>query len=170
VNPLVVVEKPNDDIRICLDMWQANQAIVWEKQTVPTVEETLQEVSYAKVFSNLDLNMTFHQIELDPDSKDITTFAAPDGLYRYKRLHFGVNMATEKFQQIVWQVIKGCPLAYNLHDDLRVVGADDKEHDENLDRVMRKREESDLSLNYDKCDIGVSSMVYMGDVLSQVSE
>ena len=55
---------------------------------------------------------------------------------------------------------------YNLHDDLRVVGADDKEHDENLDRVMRKPEESGLTLNYDKCDIGVGSMVYMGDILS----
>ena len=166
VNPLVVVEKPNGDIRICLDMRQANQAIIREKHPVPTVEETLQEVSYAKVFSKLDLNMAFHQIELHPYSGDITTFAAPDGLYRYKRLLFGVNMATEKFQQIVWQVIKGCPGAYNLHDDLRVVGADDKEHDENLDRVMRKLEKSGLTLNYDKCDIGVNSMVYMGDVLS----
>ena len=77
-------------------MRQANQAILREKHPVPTVEETLQEVSYAKLYSELDLNMAFHQIELHPDSRDITTFAAPDGLYRYKRLLFGVNMATEK--------------------------------------------------------------------------
>lgn len=159
VNPLVVVEKPNGDIRICLDMRQANQAIVREKHLVPTVEETLQEVSYAKFFSKLDLNLAFHQTEIHPDSRDITTFATPDGLCRYKRLLFGVNMATEKFQQIIWQVIKGCPGAYNLHNDLRVVGADNKEHDKNLDRVIRKLEESGLTLNYDKCDVSVSSMV-----------
>ena len=47
----VVVEKPNGDIRICLDMRQANLAIVREKHPVPTVEEMLQEVSNAKVFS-----------------------------------------------------------------------------------------------------------------------
>jgi len=41
VNPLVVVEKPNRDIRICLDMRQANQAIVREKHPVPTVEEII---------------------------------------------------------------------------------------------------------------------------------
>ena len=92
MNPLVVVEKANGDIRICLDMRHANQAIIREKHSVPTVEETIQEVSYAKVFFKLDLNMAFQQIELHPDSRDITTFAAPDGLYRYKSLPFGVNM------------------------------------------------------------------------------
>jgi len=110
--------------------------------------------------------MAFHQIKLHPDSSDITTFAAPDGLCRYKGLLFGVNLATEKFQQIVWQVIKGCQSAHSLHDDLRVLGADDKEHDENLDRVMRKLKECGLTLNYDKCGIDFSSMVYMGNVLS----
>ena len=153
----MVVEKPNGDIRICLDMRQANLAIVRKKHPVPTVEETLQEVSNAKVFSKLDLNMTFHQIELHPDSRDITTFAAPNGLYRHKRLLLGVNMAIEKFQQIV---------VYNLRDDLQVIGANDKEHDENLDRVVHKLKESGLTLNNDKCEIGVDSMVYMGDVLS----
>ena len=59
VNPLVVVEKPNGDIGICLDMRQANQAIVREKHPVPTVGETLQEVSYAKVFSKVDLKHGF---------------------------------------------------------------------------------------------------------------
>ena len=133
---------------------------------MPTVEETLQEVSRAKVFTKLDLNMAFHQIELHPGFRDITPFAAPNGLYRYKRLLFGVNMATEKFQQIIWQVIKDCPGAYNIHDDLRVVGANDKQHNENLERVMQKLEEHGLTLNYEKCEVGVSSMVYMGDVLS----
>ena len=97
--------------------------------------------------------MAFYQIELHHDSRDITTFAAPNGLYRYKRLLFGVNMATEKFQQIVWQIIKDSPGTYNLHDDLQVVGVDDKEHDKNLERVVHKLEENGLPLNYDKCEI-----------------
>ena len=41
INPLVPVEKPNGDIRICLDMRRANRATLREKHPVPTVEETL---------------------------------------------------------------------------------------------------------------------------------
>ena len=160
VNPLVVVEKPNGDIRICLDMRQANLAIVREKHPAPTVEETLQEVSNAKVFSKLDLNMAFHQIELHPDSRDITAFAAPNGPYRYKRLLFGVNMATEKFQQIVWQIIKDCTGAYNLHDDPRVIGANDKEHDETA--YFKQGAETRLTTD--------ASLVGVGAILEQRQE
>ena len=168
VNPLVVVEKPDGDARLCLDMRQANQAILREKHPVPTIEETLQEISGAKVFSKLDLNMAFHQIELAPESRDIiTTFARPNGLYRYKRLLFGVNMATEKFKHIIWQVLKDCPGAHNIHDDIRIVGATKEEHDERLDRMMKKLQESGLTLNYQKCQIGVTSMEYLGNTLSE---
>ena len=101
INPLVAVEKPNGDVRICLDMRKANRAILREKQPVPTIEQTLQEMSGERAFSKLDLNMAFHQIEHAPESIDITTFVGPKSLYRYKCLLFGVNMATEKFQHII---------------------------------------------------------------------
>ena len=74
-------------------------------------------------FSKLDLAMAYHQVELHPESREITTFAGPDGLYRYKCLLFGVNMASEKFQQIISQVIQGCAGAYNMSDDIVVIKA-----------------------------------------------
>ena len=70
-------------------------------------------------------------------------------------------MTTEKFQQLIWQILKDFPSTYNLHDDTRVVGHDHKEHDENLDRVMHKFEEHGLTLNYEKCIIGAKSMEYI---------
>ncbi|XP_048584683.1 uncharacterized protein K02A2.6-like [Nematostella vectensis] len=166
INPLVAVEKPNGDVRICLDMRQANQAILRERHPVPTMQETLQEISDAKIFTKLDLNMAFHQIELSPESRDITTFAAPTGLYRYCRLLFGVNMATEKFQNLIWQVLKDCPGAFNMHDDILIVGRNQKEHDENLERAVQKLQDSGLTLNYEKCVVGASSMDFMGDTIS----
>ena len=69
------MEKPNGDVRICLDTGQANRAILREKHPVPIIEKTLQEMSGAKVFSKLDLKMAIHQIKLAPESRDVTTFA-----------------------------------------------------------------------------------------------
>jgi len=59
------------------------------------------------VFTKLDLNQSYHQIELHPDSRYITMFSSHLGLHRHKRLHFGLNAASEKFQQIMEQVLEG---------------------------------------------------------------
>ena len=60
LNPFVPVEKQNGDVRICLDMGQAKQAIIRERHSGPTVEKkNLQETSGARVFANLDINMAF---------------------------------------------------------------------------------------------------------------
>ena len=74
------------------------------------------------VFSKLDMNMGFHQIELEEASRDITIFSAGDSLFRYKRLSFGVNSAPEQYQNIARQTIAGCPGATNIADDTVVHG------------------------------------------------
>ena len=55
----------------------------------------------ATVFSHLDMNHGYHQIELQENSRDITTFSTHIGLYRYKRLNFGTRSAGEIFQDTV---------------------------------------------------------------------
>ena len=166
VNPLVTVDKPNGDVRICLDMRRANQAITRERHPIPTMEETLQNVGGAKVFAKLDMNMAFHQIELDVDSRDITTFAGPNGLYRYKRLLFGVNMATEKFQHIMWQIVQGLPGVHSMHDDIRVVADNHNQLYERVEAVVKALSAKNLTLNFDKCIMGVDKMTFMGETIT----
>ena len=74
VSPLVVVPKSDGDIRICVDMRRANEAIVRECQPIPTIEEVLYDLNGSTVFSKLDLKWGFHQIELEAELREITTF------------------------------------------------------------------------------------------------
>jgi hypothetical protein len=62
---------------------------------IPTLEETVQALNGATVFSKLDLRWGYHQIELHPESRGLTTFTTPQGLKRYKRLIFGLSSASE---------------------------------------------------------------------------
>ena len=98
VNPVVIVPKNNGEIHLCVDMRQANQAIMRRRYPIPTVDEVLHTMNGSKVFSKLDLKWGYHQLELSPESREITTFATPDGLFRYKRLLFGVCSASEQYQ------------------------------------------------------------------------
>ena len=71
----------------------------------------------AQYFLNSTLRWGFHQIELEPGSRDITAFATDDGIFRYKRLSFGVNAAPEKYQHIITQSMAGLKGVANIADD-----------------------------------------------------
>ena len=98
VNPVVIVPKNNGEIRLCVDMRQANQAIMRRRYPIPTVDEVLHTMNGSKVFSKLDLKWGCYKLELSPESREITTFATPDGLFRDKRLLFDVCSAREQYQ------------------------------------------------------------------------
>lgn len=97
ISPMVIAFKPKGDIRLCLDMRQANRAILRENYPLPTFESFITKLRNAKLFSRLDLKDAYHQLELDEASRPITTFITPRGLFRYKRLMFGINAAPEIF-------------------------------------------------------------------------
>ena len=92
VSPLVVIPKANSDIRVCVDMRQANTAIQRERYPVPSTDELLHELNGNKVFSKLDLKWGFHQIPLYEDSRAVTSFLTHRGIFQYKHLMFGVHL------------------------------------------------------------------------------
>ena len=84
------------------------------------VEELLHDLNGSIVFSKLDLKWGFHQIMLSEDSRHVTTFVTHRGLYRYRRLMFGITSAPEKYQQIIRDVLRKCDGVANIADDLIV--------------------------------------------------
>ena len=81
VSPVVVLPKQNDEIHLCVDMRRANETIVRERYPILTVDEVLQSLNLSTVFSKLDLKWGYHQLELHPDSRIITTFTTHCGLF-----------------------------------------------------------------------------------------
>ena len=103
-------------------MRRANEAVQRERHPIPTADKLLQAFNEVTVLSKLDLKDGHHQIELSEDSRVITTFVTNKGLYRYKRLNFGISSASEMYQHITEQVIQGCEGARNISDDIIVFG------------------------------------------------
>lgn len=166
ISPLVITPKPNDDVRLCVDMRRANEAVAREHHPLPTIEDFLPQLEYATFFSKLDVEQAFHQVEISEDSREITTFITKRGLFRYKRLMFGINCAPEIFQKIMEQILNGCDGTLNASDDIIVYGKTKKEHDERLNCVLKRIKNFNVKLNYDKCVFGASQINFLGHHLS----
>ena len=150
VSPVVVVPKQKDEIRLCVDMRRANEAIITECYQIPTVDEVLHNLNQSTVFSKLDLKWGYHQLELHPDSRGITIFTTHCGLYRYKRLMFGINSAPEVYQHVIQQTLQGCEGVANISDDIIVHGRSTAEHNKRLQQVLERLKEQNLTLNAEK--------------------
>ncbi len=76
-------------------MGDANKAINCDKHPTPTIEELLNGV---KIFSKLDTNHGYLEIELSPETRYISTLATHKNLKRYTRLNFGTTSSCEIVQ------------------------------------------------------------------------
>ncbi|XP_058837773.1 uncharacterized protein LOC131693710 [Topomyia yanbarensis] len=63
VSPLVTIVKDNGDLRLCVDMRRANQAIQREHHMMPTFEDFLPRLTSSRFFSRLDIKDAFHQVK-----------------------------------------------------------------------------------------------------------
>lgn len=103
VSSMVVVEKKNNKIRICLDPRDLNKVIMRSHYPLPTIEQVAARLNKAKVFTVLDAKTGFWQVKLDQQSSYLTTFNTPFGRYRWLRMPFGISSALEVWQQLVWK-------------------------------------------------------------------
>lgn len=169
VSPIVCVPKPRnpDEIRMCVDMRAVNEAIQRERHITPTITEIIADVNGSTVFSKLDLNQGYHQLELAPESRHLTTFSTHIGLRRYKRLNFGISCASEIFQNAISQVLQGLPGVLNISDDILIYAGSDAEHTERLQATLKRLQEHNLTLNHAKCEFGKSKMEFFGFIFSK---
>ena len=99
VNNLVVVEKRNGSLRLCLDLKDLNKAIKRKHHKIPSIQEISSELTGEKVFGILDLKDGYWQI--DQESSLLCTFTTPFGRYRFTRMPFGISSASEVFQAFI---------------------------------------------------------------------
>ena len=166
ISAMVVDGVDREEIRLCIDLRQANKAVIREKHPLPTMESFLPKISKSKVFSRLDLRKAFHQLLLAEKSRYITTFITSRGLYRYTRLMFGISCAPEIFQKIFERILLGCDGVINFIDDILIYGENKNVHDSRLAAVLKRLKEYNVTLNDQKCVYGVPELEYLGFKLS----
>lgn len=121
----------------------------------------------AKFFSKIDCTRGFWQLKLDDRSSKLCTFSTHFGRYRYLRLPFGINSAPEIFHRTIASIFENLSNVATYMDDIILWGEDREEHDQVLREVLKRCRSVGLSLKKGKCETGVESLSFMGEVMSQ---
>ena len=167
LSPLIAIPKKNGDVRLVLDMRMPNTALTRCRVQIPTVNEILQQMEGATIFSEVDLSQGYLQLTLAEESRYITAFSTPEnGPHRFTRLIMGASPSGEHFHEIIHDLIREIPGTANISDNIWIWSRDKNTHLQQLDRLLSKLEASGITLKLPKCSFAVPQINVFGHIVS----
>ena len=128
-----------------------NQCADVDQYPLPNAEDLVATLSGGKFFSKIDLSHAYQQVALDDNSQKYLTINTHKGLYRYKRLPFGISSATAISQRIMDKLLLGVTFTVCRWDDILISGRSPEEHLQILEEVFGRLQDHGIRLNPAKC-------------------
>ena len=166
---VVLVRKKDGALRFCINLRKLNARTIKDAQTLPRIEDSLDSLNGAMIFSSLDLKSGYWQVELDKDSIPYTAFTVgPLGFYECLRMPFGLTNAPATFQRLMENCLGDLHLNWCIIylDDIIVYSKTPEEHLKRLEAVFEKISKAGLKLKPNKCEFFKSEITYLGHVVS----
>ena len=150
VNHLVITEKKDGSLRLCLDPKDLNENIRREHFQLPTFDDIACHLHGKKVFTILDQKDSFWQVKLEKDSSKLCTFHTPFGRYMFLRMPFGISSASEVQQKKAFQVFGDLKGIFMVADDMLIAAENEEEHDSILRKVLERARTHNIKFNLKK--------------------
>ncbi|XP_003737698.1 uncharacterized protein K02A2.6-like [Galendromus occidentalis] len=165
--PVVIVQKKDGTIRLCADYSTGlNNSIEDDAYPLPTAESIFAKLNGGRYFSQLDLAEAYLQIPVESQSQELLTINTAKGLFKMKRLAYGVKTAPSLFQRLMDTITNDLPGTTAYLDDILVTSSTIEEHEGRLAKVFQRLQENGLRIREEKCSFLRTEVKFLGFILS----
>ncbi|KAI3714701.1 hypothetical protein L6452_21660 [Arctium lappa] len=155
--------------RICMDYRRLNKATQKDHFPLPFVDQMLDRLAGKEYYCFLDGYSGYNQIAIAPEDQEKTTFTCPYGTFAFRRMPFGLCNAPVTFQRSMMSIFSDM-LEKSIEifmDDFSVYGSSFDQCLDNLKQSLKRCEETDLVLNWEKCHFMVTEGIVLGHLISK---
>ena len=166
-SPVVLVLKKTGDDRMCADVKRTiNDQLESDVYRLPVPSEIFTELAHGACFTVLDLSNAYLQLEIDEPAQELLTINTHRGLFRYRRLIYGVKPAANIFQRTMDSIVAGIPDVCCYIDDILIKGKDFNDCFRTTVRVLDRLLQYNVRLKADKCIWFEPEVEYLGHIIS----
>lgn len=139
-SPVVFVAKKDGSLRFCVDFRYLNSVSRLDSYPTPRIDELIDRLGQAKWITTIDLCKGYWQVPLTAQSKELTAFRTPWGLYHFSVMPFGLHGALATFQRLMDLVLSGLSdYAAAYLDYIIVYSSSWEQHLQHLKEVFHPR-------------------------------
>ena len=168
-SPIVLVHKKDGSLRFCISLRKLNSWTIKDAYSLPRIEESLDCLNGAIIFTSLDLKAGYWQVKMEENSIPYTAFTVgPLGFYECVHMPFGLTNAPAIFQHLMESCLGDYHLKYCIIylDDIIIFSKTPEEHISRLCKVFQKLDEAGLCLKPIKCKSFRDRLEHLGHVVS----
>jgi transposase InsO family protein len=165
--PVVIVPK-GKDYRMCIDYRKLNEVTKRDAYPMPNIQEVLNALNGAEIFSKMDALSGYHQVELREEDVEKTAFGCKEGIFEFKKMPFGLVNAPATFQRLMDTALADVLWKFVVVylDDIIVFSKSIEEHKIHLKIVQEKLEKMGMIFNSEKCEFFKKEIRVLGHIVS----
>ena len=170
--PVVVAPKKDEhgkwtDLRYAIDYRRLNAVTVRDQYPTPVPEEILAKLEGAQLFSSMDAQKAFNQVDVAADTQPLLAFHSGGRLMTWNRMPFGGKNSVACWQRVVDEALAGISYAQAFADDIMVwSGANETEHMQRVKTVMDRLHARGIHISPKKCKLGMRRLEFLGHIVS----
>ncbi|CAJ2634448.1 unnamed protein product [Trifolium pratense] len=166
--PVLLVKKKDGSVRLCIDYRQLNKVTIKNKYPLPRIDDLMDQLVGACVFSKIDLRSGYHQIRVKTEDIPKTAFRTRYGHYEYSVMPFGVTNAPGVFMEYMNRIFHSFldRFVVVFIDDILIYSKSEEEHEEHLRIVLQVLKEKKLYAKLSKCEFWMKEVSFLGHIIS----